>query len=121
MGNIEGLYDAVSAITGIDDWERIPDEIFDQADQVELIDIEPPELLERLEKSGETVRLFTVEQLTALREAALRRCADPHEASFPAAAEGGYFSCRRAYTCLSFFSPLKCKDYTHGGAYGIGL
>lgn len=76
VGNIEGLYDAVSAITGIDDWERIPDEIFDQADQVELIDIEPPELLERLEKSGETVRLFTVEQLTALREAALRRCAD---------------------------------------------
>ena len=74
--NIEGLYDTVSAITGRDDWERIPDEIFDRADRVELIDIEPLELLERLKKSGKEFSVFTVEQLTALRETALRRCAD---------------------------------------------
>lgn len=65
--------------------ERIPDSIFDQADQVELVDIEPQELIERL-KEGNVYResqakravnnFFTVENLTALREIALRRCAD---------------------------------------------
>jgi len=74
--NIESLHDTVSFITGISAWERIPDFVFDQADQVELIDIEPQELLEQLEKSTTAGTLFTIEQLTALREAALRRCAD---------------------------------------------
>lgn len=74
--NIESLHDTVSLITGIGSWERIPDFVFDQADQVELIDLEPQELLERLKNSAVTGSLFTMEQLTALREAALRRCAD---------------------------------------------
>jgi len=76
VGNIESLHDTVTEITGIDTWERIPDFIFDQADQVELIDMEPQELIERLEESNTRESVFTVEQLTALREAALRRCAD---------------------------------------------
>ena len=41
LGNIESLHDTVCAITGNTTWERIPDSVFDQADQVELIDIEP--------------------------------------------------------------------------------
>ena len=45
--------------------------MFDGADQVELIDIEPQELIGRLGSLS-----ITVGQLTALREAALRRCAD---------------------------------------------
>ena len=46
VGNIESLHDTVTSITGIATWDRIPDSVFDQADQVELIDIEPQELME---------------------------------------------------------------------------
>lgn len=82
---IESLNDLVAAITGIMVEERVPDAIFDNASQVELIDIEPQELLERLqsEDGGEEhgtneteENSFRVENLIALREIALRRCAD---------------------------------------------
>lgn len=76
VGNIESLQDTVASITGISTWDRIPDSVFDQADQVELIDLEPQELMERLRESDCADSLITVEQLTALREVALRRCAD---------------------------------------------
>ena len=46
--HIESLNDMVASITGIMVRERIPDSVFDQANQVELVDIEPEELLERL-------------------------------------------------------------------------
>lgn len=46
--NIESLNDMVTAITGNRISERIPDSVFDNADQVKLVDIEPQELLERL-------------------------------------------------------------------------
>lgn len=69
--HIESLNDMVESITGISVKERVPDSVFDQADQVELVDIEPAELIERV-----AVPFFTVENLTALREIALRRCAD---------------------------------------------
>ena len=49
--HIESLNDTVAAITGVIVKERIPDAVFDNADQVEFVDIEPSELLERL-KSG---------------------------------------------------------------------
>lgn len=83
--HIESLNDAVVAITGIMVRERIPDYLFDDANQVELVDIEPTELLERLvagkiyknEQAERAIKnFFTVENLTALREIALRRCAD---------------------------------------------
>lgn len=83
--HIESLNDTVASITGILVRERIPDSVFDQASQVELVDIEPQELLERM-RSGEVYKsaqakqamdhFFTLENLTALREIALRRCAD---------------------------------------------
>ncbi len=83
--HIESLNDTVASITGISVRERIPDSVFDRADQVEIVDIEPQELLERL-KSGKIYRaqqaeramenFFTSENLAALREIALRRCAD---------------------------------------------
>lgn len=81
--HIESLNDKVAAITGVIVRERIPDEIFDQADQVELVDIEPEELLERLQ-AGKIYRnpeqamqgFFSKENLTALREVALRRMAE---------------------------------------------
>ena len=78
--NIESLNDLVASITGIQVAERIPDSVFDSADQVELVDIEPRELLERLgsgaPRGSEADSIYTVEKLTGLREIALRRCAD---------------------------------------------
>ena len=76
VSNLESLHDTVASITGITTWNRIPDSIFDNADQVELIDIEPQELIERLQEKNTADSKLTVEQLTALREIALRRCAD---------------------------------------------
>ena len=83
--HIESLNDSVASITGIKIHERIPDSVFDNASQVELVDIEPQELIERLQAGKvynptqaerATENFFTVENLTALREIALRRCAD---------------------------------------------
>lgn len=46
--HIESLNNMVASITGVTVRERIPDKIFDSADQVKLVDIEPKELIERL-------------------------------------------------------------------------
>ena len=48
--HLESLNDMVSAITGVVVSERVPDAVFDSASQVELVDIEPDELLARLEQ-----------------------------------------------------------------------
>lgn len=82
--NIESLNDVVAAITGAVVRERIPDEVFDKANQVEFVDIEPSELIERMKSDvySETqtehkkYNFFTIDNLVALREIALRRCAD---------------------------------------------
>lgn len=83
--HIESLNDTVAAITGVIVRERIPDAVFDKADQVEFVDIEPSELLDRIKSDNvykETqadramYNFFTLDNLIALRELALRRCAD---------------------------------------------
>ncbi|WP_240424482.1 sensor histidine kinase [Lactococcus allomyrinae] len=83
--HIESLNDVIEKITGIRVNERIPDDIFDEADQIELVDIEPLDLLERLDKGkiyqkAQAYRamqnFFTEEKLIALREIALRKTAD---------------------------------------------
>lgn len=83
--HIEGLRDVVQSITGVAVRERIPDSIFDDADKVELVDIEPEDLVIRLSegkiyKDKQAQRalqnFFTKENLIALREIALRRTAD---------------------------------------------
>ena len=83
--NIESLSDVAAKVMGCSVQERIPDDVFDQADQVELIDIEPQELMDRLhrgmidekrEESPPAAAYFSMENLTALREIAMRRCAD---------------------------------------------
>lgn len=83
--HLESLNDLVSSITGIAVHERIPDHVFDRANQVELVDIEPEELVKRLQ-AGKVYRehqakqalehFFTGENLAALREIAMRRTAD---------------------------------------------
>lgn len=83
--HIESLNDLVASITGITVKERIPDSVFDNADQVKLVDIEPKELIERLNEGKIYQKMqaqkalgnfFTEKNLVALREIALRRCAD---------------------------------------------
>lgn len=74
--HLESLCDIVASITGITVQERIPDDVFDLADQVELIDIEPEDLLVRLQEgkvySPDQAKLaaahfFTLENLKSLR------------------------------------------------------
>ena len=83
--HLESLNDLVGSITGIQVRERIPDYVFDQADQVEVIDIEPDDLIRRMKEGkiyGESQaeralsNFFRREKLVALREIALRRTAD---------------------------------------------
>ncbi|MCD8338204.1 MAG: histidine kinase, partial [Lachnospiraceae bacterium] len=83
--HLESLNDLVSSITGIAVSERVPDHVFDSASHVELVDIEPDDLVKRL-KAGKVYKekqakramdnFFTRENLAALREIALRRTAD---------------------------------------------
>ena len=102
--HIESLNDTVASITGLPVGERIPDSVFDQADQVELVDMEPKELLDRL--AGESLRreAFTLENLTALREIALRRCADRVNLLTESArvqSRSGYHTDEHILVCLS--------------------
>ncbi len=88
--HLESLNDIVAGITGIRQRETIPDRIFDEADEVELIDLPPDDLLERL-RTGRvylpdrvataTERFFRKPNLLALREIALRRTADRVDAA----------------------------------------
>ena len=77
--------DLVASITQVSVSERIPDSVFDSADQVELVDIEPDDLIERLQEGKiyqqkQAARalnhFFVRDNLAALREIALRRTAD---------------------------------------------
>lgn len=83
--HVESLNNLVASITGVAVSERVPDHVFNAADQVELVDIDPEELMNRL-KEGKIYRedqaqralenFFDKENLTALREIALRKTAD---------------------------------------------
>jgi two-component system, OmpR family, sensor histidine kinase KdpD len=83
--HLESLNDIVSGITGIRVWETVPDRIFDEADEVVVVDLPPDELLLRL-KQGKVylpqqaeraaANFFRKGNLLALRELALRRTAD---------------------------------------------
>lgn len=76
--HIESIQDTVFSILGTSVPERIPDRVFDQADQVEFIDLEPQRLRQRL-MDGQKEALLegcSLSQLSALREMGLRRCAD---------------------------------------------
>ena len=88
--HLESLNDVVASITGVRQRETIPDRIFDQADDVELIDLPPNDLLARLQAgkvysvaraTAATKRYFREPNLLALRELALRRTADRVDAA----------------------------------------
>ena len=54
--HLESLHDIVASITHVRVYERIPDDIFDDAGQVELVDIAPEELRQRLEDGRFTTK-----------------------------------------------------------------
>ncbi|MES2501906.1 MAG: DUF4118 domain-containing protein [Pseudomonadota bacterium] len=83
--HLESLNDIVGQITGIRVTETLPDKVFDDADEVTLVDLPADELLQRLQdgkvyQSQQAERasksFFRKGNLIALREMALRRTAD---------------------------------------------
>jgi two-component system sensor histidine kinase KdpD len=87
--HLESLNDQVAELTGTRVRETIPDAVLGEADEVVLIDLTPEALIERLLAGkvypGENVEaalanFFTVENLLALREVALRQVAQEVEA-----------------------------------------
>lgn len=86
--HLESLNDLVASITGVRVRETLPDWILDQADEVELIDISPHALRQRMKHGNIYPRerveaalnnFFREGNLTALRELALRRTAEKTE------------------------------------------
>jgi len=83
--HLESLNDVVAQITGVVVRETVPDAVLEQADELELIDLPPDDLLERFrdgkvyvpDQAQEALRnFFRKGNLIALRELALRRTAD---------------------------------------------
>ena len=83
--HIESLNDVVAQITHVRVRETVPDTVFDRADAVELVDLTPDDLIQRLKEGKVYVpkqaeraleHFFSPANLTALRELALRRTAD---------------------------------------------
>ena len=82
--HVESLNDVVAQITRVRVRETVPDSIIDQADDIEIIDLTPDDLIKRL-KEGKVYfpntaqraveNYFSPGNLTALRELALRRTA----------------------------------------------
>jgi len=83
--HIESLNDVVAQITHVRVRETVPDAVFDRADAVELVDLTPDDLIERLKEGKVYVpkqaeraleHFFSPANLTALRELALHRTAE---------------------------------------------
>ncbi|CAN5921327.1 sensor histidine kinase KdpD [soil metagenome] len=83
--HVESLNDVVARITRIRVRETVPDRVIDSADEIELVDLTPADLMARLREGKVYVReqaqralrhYFSPGNLTALRELALRRTAE---------------------------------------------
>jgi two-component system sensor histidine kinase KdpD len=83
--HVDSLNDVVAQITGVTVRETVPDAVLERADEIELVDVSPEVLLQRLregkvympEQAGRALeRFFRRGNIIALRELALRRTAD---------------------------------------------
>ena len=113
--HLESLNDVVAQITGVVVRETLPDRILDEAGEIELVDLPPPELLQRLregkvyvpEQAARAVqRFFRSGNLIALREIALRRAARRVDAEMRAymesqAISGPWPAAERLLVCVS--------------------
>jgi len=83
--HVESLNDVISQITYVRVRETVPDSIIERADEIEVVDLPPDELIERLrhgkvyipEQAGKAIdHFFRRGNLLALRELTLRRAAE---------------------------------------------
>ncbi len=83
--HVESLNDVVARITGVVVHETVPDSVLELAEEIELVDLPPDDLLQRLREgkvyvpdlaAGAVRNFFRKGNLIALRELALRRTAD---------------------------------------------
>jgi len=112
--HLESLNDVIQKITKVRVRETIPDTVFDKADETVLVDFPPDELLRRLAEGKVYVQdtaaravenFFRPQNLTALRELALRRAAERIDAELiermqAQAIEGPWAAGERILACI---------------------
>jgi two-component system sensor histidine kinase KdpD len=112
--HLESLNDVVQKISKVKVRETVPDTVFDKADEVVLVDFPPDELLKRLAEGKVYVQdtaaravehFFKPQNLTALRELALRRAAERVDAELvermqAQAIEGPWAAGERILACI---------------------
>ena len=112
--HLESLNDVVLKITKVRVRETVPDTVFDKADEIILVDFPPDELLKRLAEGKVYVQdtaaravesFFKPQNLTALRELALRRAAERIDADLiermqAHAIEGPWAAGERILACI---------------------
>ena len=112
--HLESLNDVILKITKVRVRETIPDTVFDKADEIVLVDFPPDELLRRLAEGKVYVQdtaaravenFFKPQNLTALRELALRRAAERIDAALiermqAQAIEGPWAAGERILACI---------------------
>src|SRR5882757_5438602 len=112
--HLEGLNDVIQKITKVRVRETVPDTVFDKADEIVLVDFPPDELLKRLAEGKVYVQdtasraiesFFKPQNLTALRELALRRAAERIDADLiermqAQAIEGPWAAGERILACI---------------------
>lgn len=113
--HLESLNDVVAQVTGVRVKETVPDAFLDRADEIEVIDIPPGELQQRLKEGKVYVPekvdqaldgFFKTANLTALRELALRRAADTVDAEMrklrtQEGAQGPWATRERVVVCVA--------------------
>jgi two-component system sensor histidine kinase KdpD len=113
--HVESLNDIVAQITRIRVHETVPDSIIDRADEIEVVDLTPEDLIRRLEEGKVYVpdaaerainHYFSPGSLTALRELALRRTAQQVDAQLLShmqanAIPGPWAAGERVLVCVS--------------------
>ncbi len=112
--HLESLNDVVQQISKVRVRETVPDTVFDRADEIVLVDFPPDELLKRLAEGKVYVQdtaaravehFFKPQNLTALRELALRRAAERIDADLvermqAQAIEGPWAAGERILACI---------------------
>ena len=112
--HLESLNDVVLKISKVRVRETVPDTVFDKADEIVLVDFPPDELLKRLAEGKVYVQdtaaravehFFKPQNLTALRELALRRAAERIDADLiermqAQAIEGPWAAGERILACI---------------------
>src|SRR4051794_8178045 len=112
--HIESLNDVIAQITGVAVKETLPDTVLERADEIELIDITPDKLMERLAAGKVYIpaqaeralqNFFQKGNLVALRELSLRQTAsrvqrDVELARLERAAVGPWLTSERLLVCV---------------------